>query len=114
MDARAAAWFSRRTARWQDFPVEWLLAGKQRRGLSVSVVIPARDEEHTVGGVVSAIRQALMAEVALVDELVVIDSDSADGTRCCLTPRTGTAWRQWRRCIWAGAGTGIRSPVTWP
>ncbi len=80
MDARAAAWFGRRTARWQDFPVEWLLAGKRRRRLSVSVVIPARDEEHTVGGVVSAIRQALMAEVALVDELVVIDSDSADGT----------------------------------
>ena len=80
LDTRAAAWFGRRTARWQDFPVDRLLAAKRQRHLSVSVVIPARDEEHTVGGVVSAIWQALMVDAALVDELVVIDSDSADGT----------------------------------
>jgi glucosyl-3-phosphoglycerate synthase len=80
LDTRAAAWFSRRTTRWQDFPVSQLLTGKRQRHLSVSVVIPARDEEHTVGGVVSAIRQTLMVDVALVDELVVIDSDSADAT----------------------------------
>lgn len=60
--------------------MEWLLARKERQGLSVSVVIPARDEQHTVGSVVGGLRQALMVDVALVDELVVIDSDSADAT----------------------------------
>jgi glucosyl-3-phosphoglycerate synthase len=80
LDAQAAAWFGQRTMRWQDFPVDRLLAGKRQRHLSVSVVIPARDEEHTVGGVVHSIRQALMVDAALIDELVVIDSDSVDGT----------------------------------
>jgi glucosyl-3-phosphoglycerate synthase len=46
----------------------------------VSVVIPARDECATIAGIVSAIRHALMEQVPLVDELVVIDSDSADDT----------------------------------
>lgn len=80
MDCRAAAWFARRTTRWQDFSVAWLLARKAQLGASVSVVIPARNEERTVAGVVSALRQALMVEVPLVDELVVMDSDSADAT----------------------------------
>ena len=43
------------------------------------MVIPARNEERTVAGVVSAIAQ-LAAETGLVDELVVMDSDSTDGT----------------------------------
>jgi glucosyl-3-phosphoglycerate synthase len=80
MDGRAAEWFGRRTARWQDFPVESLLAAKRSQRQSVSVVIPARDEQETVAGVVGALRQALMVDVALIDELVVIDSDSVDGT----------------------------------
>jgi glucosyl-3-phosphoglycerate synthase len=46
----------------------------------ISVVIPAKDEAATIGGIVSAIRRELMDAVALVDELVVIDSDSTDDT----------------------------------
>jgi glucosyl-3-phosphoglycerate synthase len=47
--------------------------------VKVSVVIPARNEERTVGGVVTAIAR-LMADPRLVDELVVMDSDSTDST----------------------------------
>lgn len=47
---------------------------------TVSVVIPARDEEATVGDVVAGVRRAWVEDVPLVDELVVIDSDSTDGT----------------------------------
>ena len=47
--------------------------------MTVSVVIPARDEERTVAGVVSAIAR-LAADTGLVDELVVMDSDSTDAT----------------------------------
>ena len=46
----------------------------------VSVVIPARDEEATVGDVVSGIRAAWVDDVPLVDEVVVMDSDSTDRT----------------------------------
>jgi glucosyl-3-phosphoglycerate synthase len=66
-------------SRWQDWPVAELADRKRQRGAAVSVVIPARNEERTVGGVVSAITR-LAAETGLVDEVVVIDSDSTDAT----------------------------------
>nr|WP_245736812.1 glucosyl-3-phosphoglycerate synthase [Micromonospora pattaloongensis] len=47
---------------------------------TVSVVLPARDEEATVGAIVSTIREHLMDRLPLVDELIVVDSRSADGT----------------------------------
>lgn len=47
----------------------------------MSVVLPALNEEETVGEIVAEIRRALMTErVPLVDELVVIDSGSTDRT----------------------------------
>src|SRR5947209_2227973 len=68
-----------RTSRWQDWPVRRLAARKRELGATVSVVIPARNEEATVADVVSRIAR-LAAETGLVDELVVIDSDSTDKT----------------------------------
>jgi glucosyl-3-phosphoglycerate synthase len=69
-----------RTSRWQDWPAPRLLAAKQQAGTRVSVVIPARNEQRTVGRVVSTLRQALVTELPLVDEIVVMDSDSTDAT----------------------------------
>lgn len=46
-------------------------------GRTVSVVLPALDEEETVGRVVASIRPLLGG---LVDELVVVDSGSTDAT----------------------------------
>jgi glucosyl-3-phosphoglycerate synthase len=80
MDHRAEAWYRRRTSHWRDWPLGQLLDGKQRDGIGVSVVIPARNEERTVAGVVGALHQALVSDAPLVDELVVIDSDSTDAT----------------------------------
>lgn len=57
---------------------EELLALKA--GRRVSVVIPARDEEATVADVVTRVRRAWVETVPLIDELVVIDSDSIDAT----------------------------------
>jgi glucosyl-3-phosphoglycerate synthase len=49
------------------------------------VVIPARDEEPTVGSIVRVIRRHLMQAVPLVDELVVVDSCSTDDTASVAT-----------------------------
>ena len=68
-----------RTSHWRDWPAKQLAARKRDLGLTVSVVIPARNEEATVGEVVSRIAR-LAADTGLVDELVVIDSDSTDKT----------------------------------
>jgi glucosyl-3-phosphoglycerate synthase len=73
-------WFGRATSRWQDWPPAMLLAAKRRLGLSISVVIPARNEERTVAAVVGAISRSLVTRLPLIDELVVIDSDSTDST----------------------------------
>jgi glucosyl-3-phosphoglycerate synthase len=47
---------------------------------TVSVVIPARNEQDTVGDIVARIHEDLVRGHGLVDELVVIDSDSVDDT----------------------------------
>ncbi|MFI6055924.1 glucosyl-3-phosphoglycerate synthase [Streptomyces violascens] len=74
-------WLSRRSWSASERPVERILAAKQRTGTTVSVVLPALDEEATVGDIVAAIRRELMTDaVPLVDELVVIDSGSGDRT----------------------------------
>ena len=71
------AWSTCRTSNAQDWPPGRLLQAKGQT--TVSVVMPARDEEATVGEVVSRIA-TLAAGTGLVDELVVIDSDSTDNT----------------------------------
>jgi glucosyl-3-phosphoglycerate synthase len=80
MDHRAEAWYRRRTSHWLDWPLTDLLERKRRAGTRISVVIPARNEERTVASVVRPLVQSLMSDAPLVDELVVIDSDSSDGT----------------------------------
>jgi glucosyl-3-phosphoglycerate synthase len=57
-----------------------LAAAKARSGLSVSVCLPARNEEATVGHTVATVRRTLMENVALVDEVLVIDDGSTDAT----------------------------------
>jgi glucosyl-3-phosphoglycerate synthase len=78
-DEISAAWLRRRTSRWRDWPERPLSERKQALGVTVSVVIPARNEERTVAGVVSAIVR-LAADTGLIDEVVVMDSDSTDAT----------------------------------
>jgi len=76
-------WLRRRSWSAGERPLDLLLAAKKAAGGAgtVSVVLPALDEEATVGAIVSAVRGTLMTpEVPLVDELVVIDSGSTDGT----------------------------------
>ena len=64
--------------RHEEFPAAKLLEAKGEQ--RVSVVIPARDEEASVGAVVARVIADWVEAVALVDEVVVIDSDSVDAT----------------------------------
>jgi glucosyl-3-phosphoglycerate synthase len=63
-----------------DWPVADLLAAKRTGRHRIAVVIPARNEEATVGAVVAQVKQALVDDQPLVDELVVMDSLSDDRT----------------------------------
>ncbi|MBF9127888.1 glucosyl-3-phosphoglycerate synthase [Plantactinospora sp. S1510] len=72
------AWSTHRSGVADQWTARQLAHAKGDR--RISVVIPARNEEATVGAIVAAIRACLVEQVALVDELVVVDSRSSDGT----------------------------------
>lgn len=63
-------------SRIEDWPRDLILA--EKRAQRVAVVLPARNESRTVGGIVSE----LLADNhdGLIDELVVVDSASSDDT----------------------------------
>ncbi|MEW2413342.1 glucosyl-3-phosphoglycerate synthase [Streptomyces sp. NPDC046866] len=75
-------WLADRSWSVADRPLDRLLAVKRATGTTVSVVLPALDEEATVGAIVEVIRRDLIDGRAapLVDELVVVDSGSTDRT----------------------------------
>ncbi|MGW7268553.1 glucosyl-3-phosphoglycerate synthase [Streptomyces sp. NPDC054842] len=73
-------WLSTRSWSVTDRPLHRLMAAKRATGSTVSVVLPALNEEATVGEIVSVIRHDLMRQVPLVDEIVVVDSGSTDRT----------------------------------
>lgn len=73
-------WLSARSWSAADRPIQRLLTAKHATGQSVSVVLPALNEEATVGDIVTVIRRDLMERVPLVDEVVVVDSGSTDRT----------------------------------
>ena len=73
-------WVERRTFHNRGFEPQRLAEAKRQQGLTVSVCIPALNEEATIGPIVEAIRRELVERVPLIDELTVIDSSSSDGT----------------------------------
>jgi glucosyl-3-phosphoglycerate synthase len=73
-------WLSTRSWSVTDRPLHQLMAAKRTTGSTVSVVLPALNEEETVGEIVAIIRHDLMQQVPLVDEIVVVDSGSTDRT----------------------------------
>jgi len=62
----------------RSFDASLLVASKGER--RISVCLPARNEEATVGPIVEVIRTELMDMVPLVDEVLVVDDGSIDGT----------------------------------
>jgi glucosyl-3-phosphoglycerate synthase len=79
----ARAWFDSRTtpaASLAELDLDGLLRAKRRGGHQVSVVLPARNEAATVGRLVADLHEQWVRRVPLVDELLVMDSDSTDAT----------------------------------
>ena len=93
-------WFAENTFHANEFQdLNYLLSLKRERGLSISLALPALNEEETVGNVIQTIKQSLVLDAPLLDEIVLIDSNSEDRTReiaqepgCpCLYPSGGFA-----------------------
>lgn len=75
-------WFAENTYHTREFmDLERLMRLKEDQNVSISLALPALNEEQTVGKVISTVRSALMDEIPLLDEMVLIDSGSEDNTR---------------------------------
>ena len=75
-------WFRENTFHASEFAdLELLMDLKEKQGSTISLAFPALNEEKTVGVVIETIRKALMENVPLLDEIVLIDSNSTDHTR---------------------------------
>ncbi|HUG07005.1 MAG TPA: glucosyl-3-phosphoglycerate synthase [Candidatus Limnocylindria bacterium] len=75
-------WFAQNTFSSSEFAdLRRLVEAKERQGVRISVGLPTLNEEATIARVIRAIRTRLVDRFPLVDEIVVIDSDSEDRTR---------------------------------
>ncbi len=78
----AEKWFGENTFDADEFAdLSRLAAMKQEGGVTISLGLPALNEEETVGKIIRTLRRALMDKVPLLDEIVLIDSGSEDRTR---------------------------------
>lgn len=78
MRSDVAWWLTHRSSVAHDWPLDRLLQAKG--STSVSVVLPALNEERTIGAIVESVVDDLMERVPLVDEVLVVDSGSTDAT----------------------------------
>jgi glucosyl-3-phosphoglycerate synthase len=75
----AEEWFARRSYRHALFAdLDALARHKRGLGVSVSLVLPTRDVADTIGPVLDAVEPLRLH--ALVDQVVVVDAGSRDGT----------------------------------
>jgi glucosyl-3-phosphoglycerate synthase len=82
LSATVDRWFAENTFTSAEFRnIQRLVELKQQQGLTISLALPAINEEATIGDIIGKSQQALMEEVALLDEIVLIDSRSQDRTR---------------------------------
>ena len=75
-------WFAENTFHADEFAdLKYLLSLKEEQSLTISLALPALNEEQTVGKVIRTIKNVLMKRIPLLDEIVLIDSNSTDRTR---------------------------------
>jgi glucosyl-3-phosphoglycerate synthase len=75
-------WFAENTYHADEFvELQHLVELKKAQNVTISLALPALNEEETVGKVIQTVKHALMDKICLLDEIVLIDSDSTDRTR---------------------------------
>ena len=79
---RVERWFGEANFHHSEFTdLRRLVQLKEKLGLTVSLVLPTLDEEATIGPIVRRAIREMVAQVPLLDEVLVIDSASSDRTR---------------------------------
>jgi len=82
LPAKVDRWFGESSFDYTEFSdLKRLVELKEKRGLTISAILPTLNEAATIGPIVRSARRELMKVVPLIDELLVIDSNSEDETR---------------------------------
>ena len=75
-------WFAENTFHADEFDdLDRLAQLKREQGVTVSLALPALNEEETVGQVICSVQEALQRSAPLLDEIILMDSNSTDRTR---------------------------------
>jgi glucosyl-3-phosphoglycerate synthase len=78
---RVERWFGESNFHHREFAdLDRLVRLKEQAGLTVSLVLPTLNEAETIGAIVRRARRDLMERHPLVNEILVMDSDSDDAT----------------------------------
>ena len=93
MDSPAAErWAKARSFHHSAYPTSRIAAARAERELSVSVCLPARECAGTVGEIVGALAE--LKEAGAIDEIVVVDAASADGTAAVAERAGAEVWQE--------------------
>jgi hypothetical protein len=75
-------WFAENTYHAEEFSdLDELLRMKRRQNVTISLALPALNEAETVGNLIQTIKSCLFDQVPILDEIILIDSNSVDETR---------------------------------
>ncbi|MFL5734341.1 MAG: glucosyl-3-phosphoglycerate synthase [Chloroflexia bacterium] len=75
-------WFAENTFHADEFSdLSRLVDIKRKRNVTISLGLPALNEEKTIGPIIETLKTSMMQDVPLLDEMVLIDSSSTDRTR---------------------------------
>lgn len=74
-------WFKKRTFRHQDFGnIPKLIELKKAQDLTISVCLPTLNSGKTLDLILRTLKEILVEEYPLIDELAIVDSHSTDNT----------------------------------
>jgi len=78
---KSKQWLADRTFHHSHFwDIKQLVESKEKQGLSISLCLPALNEEKTIGQEIVILKAELADRYPLLDEIAVIDSGSTDNT----------------------------------
>jgi len=72
-------WYQKNTFHYSQFDVRKLVKIKNKKNLKISLCLPTLNESQTIGYILRTIKKELYQE-GLLDEVIVVDSDSTDST----------------------------------
>lgn len=81
LSERVDKWFAENSFHREEFDdVKKLVDLKEKQGVTISLGLPALNEAETIGKIIRSIKKTLFKQAPLLDEIVLIDSGSTDGT----------------------------------